>query len=138
MVGGVLVAILVVVGFAILNYQFLRVATIPENGELYHISQRYDSNNNESYSIIFYGVTFTFDYWTYPWGATDLPFSAHFTIHFDDGVIEELSILIGGFVGVASDAPLLPILSNHSNPQAGVATAHSYDLHGYWILLVSL
>jgi len=71
-------------------------------------------------------------------GMTDRPYIVHFTIHFGDGVSENLSIAVGGYVGVSDDAPLLPVLSNHSNPQAGVATAHTYDLWGYWVLLVSV
>lgn len=143
---GALVVVALVTSFAILHYRYLGVGTLPENEGLFHISQRHDSNNNESYSVTFQGVDFTFNYWIYPVmyyngtavSPTDMPYRAHFTIHFDDGVTENISIAIGGYVGLYPDAPLYSVVTEHNNPRAGVATADTYDLHGYWVLLVSL
>jgi hypothetical protein len=130
---------MVALGLVIVSQLGPETVWIEESGKYFAESQKYDSNSNQSFSITFRGVEFVFHYWIYPNpGISDLPNIAHFTVRFQDGLSENLTIAVGGFVWVAPDNPLLPILSNHTDPTAGVATAHTEELWGNWVYLVSV
>ena len=125
--------------FLVVSQLSPRTVWIEECNGYCAISQKYGSNENQSYAIVFQQVEFTFRYWVYPHpGITDLPYIAYFTVRFTDGESENLSIASGGFVGVHPDNPLLPVFTNHTNPFAGVATANTEELWGHWVFLVSV
>lgn len=151
---GIIVAGLIIgllFGVFAFGYMQVGIGSVPQCGVLTFVSEKYDSSfsgtYNESYTVDFHGVNFTFNYWTYPVSysengtpifITDMPHKAYFTIQFSDGVSENLTISVGGYIGVYLVAPLMPIVTDHVLPQAGVATASTTEMHGYWVFLVSL
>ena len=148
-VAGLIIAVLL--GTFTFGYMLVGIGLVPQCGALSFVSEKYDASSsgtyNESYTVEFQGVNFTFNYWTYPVSysengtpiyITDMPHQAYFTIQFTDGVSENLTLSVGGYVGVNQIAPLIPSVTDHVLPKAGVATAFTNEMHGYWVLLVSL
>ncbi|UCE09387.1 MAG: hypothetical protein JSW61_10475 [Candidatus Thorarchaeota archaeon] len=130
---------LVAVGFVIISQFVPQTVWIEEANQFFVASQKYDYNDNQTFTVTFQGVEFTFHHWFYPdQGVTDLPYNAHFTVKFQDGASENLILAVGGYVVVAPWNPLRPVLTNHTSPVAGVATAHTEELWGHWVYLVSV
>ena len=100
----ILISILI---FGIIDSRFLWTGWSPDTGGLCFISSRYSGDANTTFSTMFFGVNFTFLYWTYPPpveglnGTTivvvDAPYTAFFTISFGDGTSENLSLSIDGY-----------------------------------------
>ncbi len=140
----VLIAMIVGVGFAVLDYNYLGIGQVDEHG-LFYISGIQDTNSNESYTVEFHGVSFTFLHYNPPgfyvngtfYTAPDAPNTAHFMLTYPDNEVEYLSLSVGGFVAVRPGSPLRPILGNHIAPTAGVATAFTAQLHFKWVYLVA-
>ena len=98
---------------------------------------------------MFLGVNFTFLYWTYyppplegPNGTTvtaaDAGRNAYFTVAFEDGTTENLSLLVAGYpLLLPFDTPR-GVKTAHSNPTAGIVTSHSWGLFGGWQYTVAL
>ncbi len=144
----ILIFLLIVGSIGIVDSRFLGIGLIPDSGGMCFVSQTYNANANESYSIDFVGVTFTFLYWTYPPPTegpngtsiyvTDLPHTAYFLISFEDGVEETLSLNVGGYVGILPfQIPFGP-KTNHTSPSAGVVTADTQELWGKWKFTVTI
>jgi hypothetical protein len=142
----VLIAVIVTVGFAIVDYNYLGIGQVEEQG-LFYISGIQDTNNNESYTVEFHGVSFTFMHYNPPgfygpnrtfYTAPDASSKAHFMLRYLDHEVEYLELSVGGFVAVRPGSPLRPILGNHTAPKAGVATAFTAQLHFKWVYLVAV
>jgi len=144
----ILMILIIIGGIGIIDSRFLGTGWIPDTSGMCFVSQIYDANTNESYSIDFMGITFTFLYWTYPPPTegpngtsiyvTDLPHTAYFLISFDDGDEETLNINVGGYVGILPfQIPYGP-KTNHTSPSAGVVTANTQELWSKWQFTVNL
>jgi hypothetical protein len=140
-----LVVIIGGLGFVVLDYNYLGIGQVNEHG-LFHISRIQDTNDNESYTVEFHDVSFTFLHYNPPvsYGPNgtvitivDAPNTAHFMLTYPDDAVEYLSLNVGGFVPVRPGSPLRPIIGNHTAPRAGVATAFTAQLHFKWVFLVS-
>ncbi|MFX0079359.1 MAG: hypothetical protein ACFE8O_08975 [Candidatus Hermodarchaeota archaeon] len=133
-----LLALAVVPIIALINAQLLGVVWIPALGGVSYISAPYGPNENQTYSVIFHSVNFTFLASTYDYGLlTDMPHTAHFLITFSNGQEENLTLHYDGFIGTA----VLFIryhwnITNHVSPRAGVITGNSQVLFNGWQFLV--
>ena len=141
-----LIAVIVTVGFAIVDYNYLGIGQVEEHG-LFYISGIQDTNDNESYAIEFQGVSFTFLQYNLPgfygpngtfYTVPDAPDTAHFMLTYPDDEVEYLELSVGGFAPVRPGSPLRPIFGNHTYPKAGVATAFTAQLHFKWVYLVAV
>jgi hypothetical protein len=139
------IVIIVIAGIAIVDYNYLGIGQVDELG-LFYISGIQDTNDNESYTVEFHDVSFTFLHYNPPvsYGPNgtvitivDAPNTAHIMLTYPDDEVEYLSLSVGGFVPVRPGSPLRPILGNHTAPKAGVATAFTAQLHFKWVFLVS-
>lgn len=132
------VAIVLILG--LISGQLLGIVWIPALGGLCFISAPFGTNENQSYSVIFHSVNFTFLGSTYDYGnLTDAPSTAHFLITFNDGQKENLTLHYGGFIPIA----VLFIeyhwnITNHVSLRAGVITGNSWILYNRWQFLVFL
>ncbi|MFX1272741.1 MAG: hypothetical protein ACFFAX_13725 [Promethearchaeota archaeon] len=142
----VLIAMLLGVGFAVLDYNYLGIGQVDEHG-LFYISGIQDTNNNESYTIEFHGVSFTFMHYNLPvfydengtaHTVVDAPNTAHFMLMYPDDEVEYLNLSVGGYAPVRPVSPLRPVLGDHITPNAGVATAFTPQLHFKWVYLVAV
>ncbi|MFX0056138.1 MAG: hypothetical protein ACFFAD_14515 [Candidatus Hermodarchaeota archaeon] len=142
----VLIAMLLGVGFAVLDYNYLGIGQVDEHG-LFYISGIQDTNNNESYTIEFHGVSFTFMHYNLPvfydengtaHTVVDAPNTAHFMLMYPDDEVEYLNLSVGGYAPVRPVSPLRPVLGGHITPNAGVATAFTPQLHFKWVYLVAV
>lgn len=112
------------------------------------MSQRFGSNANVTYSTVFFGVNFTFLYWTYPSPAegpngttvvvVDAPYRAFFTVIFEDGVSENLSLCVGGYVVLFPFQFPHGVRTDHTWPSAGIVTAEVWELWGGWQYTVAM
>ncbi len=123
------------IGFLMLGLFFLPElidrGTLPDSDEIWYTSGPYELWQNESYSVLFREVNFTFLY--YERKPIDSPSPAYFAIIFADGTIERLSISIPGLV-LFDDV----VRSNHTAPQAALYTHGSSDVLWKWYCAVSL
>ena len=143
----IVIFLTIVGGVGIVDSRFLGTGWIPDTGGLCLVSQIYDSNSNESYSVDFGGVTFTFLYWIYlgfveePNGTssyiTDQPNKAYFLVSFDDGAEEILNLNVGGYVAILPFQVPFGAKTNHTSPSAGVITANTRELWDKWQFTVS-
>jgi hypothetical protein len=142
----VLIAIIAVVGFTVLDYNYLGIGQVEEHG-VFYLSGIQDTNDNESYTVEFHDVSFTFLHYNPPgfygpngtfYTAPDAPNTAHFMLTYLDDEVEYLKLSVGGYVPVRPGSPLRPVLGNHTAPKAGVATAFTAHLHFKWVYIVSL
>ena len=140
------IVVIVVAGFAVIDYNYLGIGHVDDLG-LFYISGIQDTNGNESYTIDFHEVSFTFLHYNLPlhYGPNgtvhtivDAPNTAHFKLTYSDSEVEYLNLSVGGYVMVLPNSPLRPIFGNHTFPKAGVATAFTAQLHFKWVLLVSV
>ena len=99
---------------------------------LWHRSQMYNSNMNESYSVLFYSVNFTFLYREEV--PLDVPIRVHFKITFLDGSFELLNTSIGGMVLV----PPRVVSSSHTNPAAAIVASIDSEHWYQWYYGVSV
>jgi len=138
--------IIVLAGFAVIAYNCLGIGLIDECGFCY-ISEIQDTNGNESSTVDFHDVSFTFLHYNLPmyydengtaYTLVDAPNTAHFMLMYSDDKVEYLSLSMEGYVPLRPNSPLRPILGNHTSPRADVATAFAPDLHFKWVLLVSV
>ena len=141
-----LIAMIIGVGFAVFDYNYLGIGQVDEHG-LFYISGIQDTNSNESYTVEFHGVSFTFMHYNLPvfydengtaHTIVDAPNTAHFMLTYPDDAVEYLNLSVGGFVPVRPGSPLRPVLGSHDTPKAGVATAFTAQLHFKWVYLVSV
>lgn len=144
----IVTAIIVIVGFSIIDYRFLGVGYVEEFNGLCFISDIQHTNGNVSYSVIFHGVNFTFLFYApsvpnyidpngTTWTVADAPDIAYFLLTYSDGEIEHLAIYLGGYPLIDPFAPLRPVLGNHTSPRAGVANSYDVQLIRRWVLVVS-
>ena len=133
-----LLALALVPIIALINAQLLGVVWIPVLGGVSFVSVPYGPNENQTYSVIFHSVNFTYIGSTYDFGTLmDQPRTAHFLITFSDGQKENLTLHYDGFIGTA----VLFIryhwnTTNHASPRAGVITGNSDVLFNGWQFLV--
>jgi hypothetical protein len=117
-------------------------------GGYYYVSDIQGPNSNISYSIIFHEVNFTFLYWYWPKFVVMNNITAfvaeqtvhvHVLIRFSDGSSELLIAYVDspGSCLIGIDSTLHGVTSNHSNPQAGIASAETEELHSNWVYVVS-
>lgn len=104
---------------------------IPESDELWYTAGPFNLWENETYSIYFHGVNFTFLY--IEWVPLDSPKPAHFLVSFLDATSENMTIYTPGVVLFDDVA-----ISNHSSPKAAVYTHGADDVLGKWFCAVSL
>ena len=142
----VAIVIIAIAGFAVIDYNYLGIGQVDECG-LCYISEIQDTNGNESYTVEFHDVSFTFLHVNLPifygpngtvYTLVDAPNTAHFMLTYADDEVEYLSLNVGGYAPVRPGSPLRPIFGNHTSPKAGVATAFTPQLHFKWVLLVSI
>ncbi|MFX1299598.1 MAG: hypothetical protein ACFFAL_06500 [Promethearchaeota archaeon] len=133
-----LLALAVVPITALLNAQLLGIIWIPALGEVSYVSAPFGTNENQSYSVIFHSVNFTFLGSTYDYGELrDLPRTAHFLITFSDGQKENLTLHYNGFIGLSRFFINYHWnVTNHVSPRAGVITGNSEVLFNGWQFLV--
>ncbi|MFW9803399.1 MAG: hypothetical protein ACFFFC_12140 [Candidatus Thorarchaeota archaeon] len=142
----ILLSLILGLGFAVLDYNYLGIGQAGDQG-LFYISGIQDTNNNESYTVDFRGVSFTFMHYNLPvfydengtaHTIVDAPNTAHFMITYPDDEVEYLKLNVGGFVAIRPGSPLRPVFGNHTTPKAGVATAFTAQLHFKWVYLVAV
>jgi len=131
---GLLIAIVIlcmfIVGFFILP-SIIDLGTIPESDEPWYTSGPHNLWENETYSVIFRGVNFTFLYIEDVPLDTNIP--AHFVVTFPDAISEQMTIHLPGIVLFDDVA-----ISNHTSPQAALFTHGASDVLGKWFCAVSL
>jgi hypothetical protein len=125
------------------------VAFFPEMGGICYVSTRYGLNNNESYSVMFLDVNFTFLYFTGPWytiPGTNIsgplhPFTwdAFFIVSFSDNSSELIRLILRGTDTDASFSGFgYPSFTRHTQPRAGVVIHElANDDVNTWRYLVS-
>jgi hypothetical protein len=99
-------------------------------------------------SIMFFGVNFTFLYWTYPppsedpngttYVVVDAPYTAFFSITFNDGASESLSLYVGGYVALFPFQFPHGVRTDHTWPSAGIVTGEVWELWGGWQYTVAM
>jgi hypothetical protein len=134
--------------FGIIDSRFLWTGWSPDTGGLCFMSQRYDANGNSSYSTVFFGVNFTFLYWTYPppvagpngttIAVVDAPYRAYFAVAFEDGSKETLSLFVDGYTALVPLQFPHGARTVHSYPSAGIVTSESWGLWGGWQFTVAI
>ncbi len=133
-----LLALALVPMIALIRAQLLGVIWIPALGGVSYVSAPFGPNENQSYSVIFHSVNFTYLGSTYDYGdLRDLPKTVHFLITFSDGQKENLTLHYDGLISTA----VLFIeyhwnITNHVSPRAGVITGNSQVLSHGWQFLV--
>ena len=122
---------------ALINAQLLGVIWIPALGVSY-VSAPFDPNENQTYSVIFHSVNFTYLGSTYDYGnLMDMPNTAHFLITLSDGQKENLTLHYNGFTGMARFfIDYHWNITEHVSPRAGVITGNSEVLFNGWQFLV--
>ena len=146
--GAILFIILVILIVGIFDSRFLGTAWSPDTGGMCFVSQRYSANANMTYSTMFFGVNFTFLYWTYPpptegpngtvFIVTDFPHRVFFTVTFGDGTSENLSLYVGGYVAIVPFQFPHGVRTTHSWPSAGIVTGEEWELWGGWQYAVAM
>jgi len=146
--GIMLLVLLTILTFGIIDSRFLWTGWSPDTGGMCFISQRYGANANATYSTVFFGVNFTFLYWTYPPPlegpngtsivVVDAPFRAFFTISFGDDTKENLSFYVGGYTVLMPFQIPHGVKTVHTWPSAGIVTGESWGLLGGWQYTVTL
>lgn len=130
---------------AIVDYRILGIGYVDELGGLCYISDIQDTNDNESYTVLFNEVSFTFLYYTLPiyydengtgYVLPDAPDTAHFRLTYPDETVDYLNLSIGGYAPIRFGSPLRPVLGFHDYITAGVATAFTPQMHYRWVLFV--
>ncbi len=142
------VSLLVVVGFVYILAPVQPASTgyLTNIGGIYHVSEIQAAPNNESFSVVFHNVNFTFLYWC--WSIPSIngsPIPAEQTVYvfvqltFSDDSVEtiEIGIHCSSFCVVGSNPYLRGNVSTHSQPRAGVASAYTEELVGKWVYIVS-
>lgn len=143
----ILLVLIPLLSFGIVDSRFLWTGWSPDTGGMCFMSQRHHANANVTYSTVFFGVNFTFLYWTYPppveyngttYVVVDAPYTAYFMVTFKDGTTENLTL------GVAGYPLLLPfdtprgVKTDHSQPTAGIVRSNSWGLFGGWQYTVAI
>ncbi len=123
--------ILTIIGFMIVDSRFLFCGLSPTTGGVWFTSWIYNAKEgNETYTIQFLGVNFTFLYLTYPSDEiADAPFTIYVNVSFQDGISEILNIPVGGYTPVYLISIPYGARTAHSFPAAAVLTS---DALGYW------
>jgi len=123
---------------ALINAQLLGIIWTPALGGVSCVSAPFGPNENQSYSVIFHSINFTFLGSTYDYGELrDLPRTAHFLITFGDGQKENLTLHYNGFIGIVRFFINYHWnVTNHVSPRAGVITGNSEVLFNGWQFLV--
>ena len=120
---------------------------VAECGRYCYVSDVYGENGNEPYTVEFAGAKFMFLYSEYTgyqvWNGTtvyltDFPDRAHFNIELSGWTAYNVTIDVGGYVGIAYSAPLILSTVEHEGRLVGMATANTYSLWGKWVFLVSV
>jgi hypothetical protein len=142
----ILILLILGLGFAVLDYNYLGIGQVGDQG-LFYISEIQDTNNNESYTVEFHGVSFTFMHYNLPvfydengtaHTVVDAPNTAHFMLTYPDDEVDYLNLSVGGFAPVRPFSPLRPVLGDNVTPKAGVATAFTPQLHFKWVYVVAV
>lgn len=146
--GLILFILVAILSFGILDSRFLWTGWSPDTGGLCFISPRQHANANVTYSTMFFGVNFTFLFWTYPPpvegpnGTTivvvDAAHTAYFTITFADGTKENLSLYVGGYPLLSLFETPHGVRTAHSFPSAGIVKSFALGLWGGWQYTVNL
>jgi len=126
-----LVLLSIFIGFMVIDSRFLFTGFSPSTGGVWFTSTIYNAKEgNETYTIQFLGVNFTFLYLTYPdENVTDAPYTIYVNVSFQDGVSEILSISVDGYRPAYPISILYGQRTQHSYPAAAVLTS---DALGYW------
>ena len=119
-----------VVGSFILP-SIIDLGTIPESEELWYTSGPHNLWENETYSVFFRGVNFTFLYIEEVPLDTNIP--AYFLVTFSDATSEQITIHLPGIVLFDDVA-----ISSHASPQVALYTHGASDVLGKWFCAVSL
>ena len=130
----VLILFSIFISFSVIDSRFLYTGFSPTTGGVWFTSTIYNAKEgNETYTIQFLGVNFTFLYLTYPGeDVVDAPYTIYINVSFQDGVSEILSISIEGYLGLfEGDLISIPYGQRtvHSFPAAAVLTSKAA---GYW------
>ncbi len=131
---GILVILIAVVGLLV-GWSYMQRQLPTENNPFWLVSGHYDSNGNETYSIMLGEVNFTFLY-VEEMFVTDVPIPVHFMVEFPDGTIEYLENTIGGMLKL----PPRIVMSDHLTPQAAIVSAYDDSHEGWygWYYAISL
>ncbi|MFW9979869.1 MAG: hypothetical protein ACFFEJ_17435 [Candidatus Thorarchaeota archaeon] len=121
---GLLMILIVVVGT--LGGILLIQRMVPSQNSLFwNISESYDTNGNETYSVIFNDINFTFLYTEET--PLDVPIPVHFRVDFPDGTTEYIANTIGGLMM----QPPRIVMSVHLKPQVAIVCSFG-DSHEDW------
>ena len=144
----IVISVVIVLGFAYIlsPVQPASIGYLSNLGGFYHVSEIQTAPSNESYSVIFHNVNFTFLYWC--WSIPSIngsPIPAEQTVYlfvqlsFSDDSVEiiEISIHSSSTCIIGGNPYLRGSVSIHTQPRAGVASAYTEELVGNWVYLVS-
>ncbi|MGY5875688.1 MAG: hypothetical protein RTU30_08080 [Candidatus Thorarchaeota archaeon] len=128
------IIISIVVGGILLAPSLLGIGSVPEDDGLWFTIGPYQHLDNDTFSVLFHGVNFTFLYYLNH-RYLDAPFPVFISVEFADGTIEALSLGIGGWT-----LENRVNFTEHTNPKAAVFTTNSPDdiLHYSWFYAVEL
>jgi len=103
----------------------LRRQHIPGSDRLWDTSQPYQAINNESFTVVFQSVDFTFLYEEEV--PLDVPIPIHFRVTFSDSAVEYLTTTIGGLML----QPPRVVMTDHTSPQVAIVSAYG-DSNEEW------
>ncbi len=146
----IIIAVACIIGFVVVNLipTEFEGEYLSEFDGYYYVSDIQVNQGNLSYSVIFHEVNFTFLYWYWPMSwvenntiilVSPQEVSVYVQVTFPDGTIENLTIVVdsqgSSLIGISST--LHGVLSTHSDPHVGIATAETWELHCNWVYIVS-
>ena len=145
----IIVVLTTVIGFSLYTSFIMDTRTggqgwVEETGGLSYVSEFYDPAGNNSYTVSFHNVNFTFMYWTYPSGPNytvfDASYTAYFLIEFLDGTNEIVSLYTGSWWTTSGSLKraLSSVNTEHDNPKAGVLYGGYLDNPVGWQFVVSI
>jgi len=128
----IVLSLVLILGIFTIVPQVLRFEQIPGSNKLWYVSEAYRVTDNESFTVVFHSVEFTFQYEEEM--PLDAPIPIHFIVTFSDGAVENLTTSIGGLLM----QPPRIVMTNHTNPQAAIVSAYGDAEEWYsWYYAVS-
>jgi len=128
----IVLTLALVLGTLVIAPHVLGFEQVPGSNKLWHVSEAYSVGSNESFTVVFHSVEFTFQY--EEGMPLDAPIPIHFMVTFSDSAVENLTTSIGGWLM----QPPRVVMTNHTNPQAAIVSAYGDSEKWYsWYYAVS-
>ncbi|MGY5875687.1 MAG: hypothetical protein RTU30_08070 [Candidatus Thorarchaeota archaeon] len=127
-----IITIFIVVGGILVAPRLLGIGSVPEDDGIWFTTGLYQHGTNETYSVLFHGVNFTFLYYIY-YGYLDSPFPVLFEVEFSDRAVEVLSLYIGGWSIVDRVN-----FTEHTDPRAAIFNFDTHEQHYSWSYAVAI